>query len=365
MKVDWRVMLMSVGLFCLLYAPVIFSEIQTSGANAKSLVNVIFEKGNKDDKHNIAEKIFRSAQETSTYNFVVLTGNQSGGDNIRTKKTTTGYFLCDKDCKERLPVHVVAMSSLILISIVFLYPFIVSYKKRKESQIELNLYQRQLLIVLWLGIVNIFLVLMAYQISPRFYLLIVPVFLIMFGTVLQVLQKKFGRVGIGVSIVIVSCLLIFNLVSSWQYFTILNNVETRLIASLQWRDLIMKRADYITLGQLREVSRYISEEQNESKFLIVGDNRYARTLYFLTNIENGIDNAQCYIKRSSFETEQVDGKGYYVLVRTKSKVHIADEMLEIHNVVDKKNFGTLMLYRMSPKKINNMDIQIPNGCFVR
>ncbi|MEA3323366.1 MAG: hypothetical protein U9Q12_04030 [Patescibacteria group bacterium] len=162
-----------------------------------------------------------------------------------------------------------------------------------------------------------------------------------------------------------SCLLIFNLVNTWQYFSILNNVETRLIASLQWRDLIMKRTDYITLGQLRDVSRYISEQRNESKFLIVGDNRYARAIYFLTNIEENVKNATCYIKRSSFESEQVNGRDYYVLVRTKSKTHINDEMSAGHDIVDEKSFGTLMLYKMAPNSENKNITKTPKGCFVR
>ncbi len=371
MRILWKTIILSIGLFCLLYLPVIVSEVQTGGANNKAFFVTIMDKGDKDDEHNIAEKIFRGVQETATHNWVLLSSNQSGGDNIRTKRTVDGYFLCDSECQERLSIHIVAIGLFAIMSIIFLHQFIYQWKSRKENANQYNLYQRQLLIILWFGCASVFLILMAYQISPRFYLLLVPVFLIMFGTVLQLLQRQFGRIGVGIGIVIVSCLAIFNLISTWQYFTILNNVqcntETHCNASLRegWRDLIMNRSDYITLGQLRGVADYITEQSDESQFLIVGDNRYARALYFLTNIENGISNARCYIKRSSFETGQVNGKNYYVLVRTKSKTHINDKMLENHNIVDKKSFGTLMLYKMSPKNINNVSMQIPEGCFMR
>ena len=371
MRLTWKPIFLSIGLLCLLFTPIIVSEFQTSGANTKSFFATIVDKGDKDDSHNIIEKIFRGIQETATYNLVLLTSNQSGGDNIRTKKTADSYFLCDSDCRGQLPVHIVAMSIFAIISIVFLYQFIQQWKRCKENITNNNIYQRYLLIILWLLWSGVFLVLMAYQISPRFYLLIVPAFLVMFGTVLQLLQKRFGRVGKYVSIGIVSLLIIFNLVSTWQYFSILNNVlcnvETHCNASLRedWRDLIMNRNDYITLGQLRGVAHYIGKQGGESKFFIVGDNRYARALYFLTNIENNISNAQCYIKRSNFETKQVEGREYYVLVRTKSKTHVNDEMLVNHDITDEKSFGTVTLYRMVPKNMNNNITEIPKGCFVR
>ncbi len=367
MRIPWRSVLLGVVLASLLYLPVLISEYQTHGANARVLVATIFAKGDKDNKHNLAEKVFRGVQETATYNGVLLSSDQSGGDPVRTKRDKGGHLslLCDADCKDRFPQQLIAVSVFLLILGLFIGQFIISYHKRVTTTENMLVYQRQLLILLWLSWSGVFLVLLAYQISPRFYLLIVPALLIMFGFVLRILVQKWSAVGKWIGIVLVSLLVLWNLINTHQYFQILNSVEENIV-QYEWRDLIMNRGDYITLGQLRSVADQITEdEKNSVSFLIVGDNRYARALYYLTNIEKNVKNAQCYIKRSSFTSEQVAQREYYVLVRTQSKTQINEEMLRGHTIADKKNFGTLTLYKVIPNKGGNISLEQPENCFVR
>jgi hypothetical protein len=359
---SWKIVAWAVVLFGVLYLPVIISEVDTGGANTKAFFTTITDKGNKDEKHNIVEKVFRSAQETSTYNFVLLSGVQSGGDNIRTKKTSSGYFLCDKECRQRLSVHLVAIITLVVMIAFFAYQI---YKKWKNRNINNELYyeyQKYLLVTLWLCFGGIFLILMAYQISPRFYLFIVPALYIVFGNILTLIEKKFSTIGIYIVRIIVICLIVLNLINIVQYFSVLN-MAGEVDAKIEWRDLIMKRADYITLEQLQDASKYIAQQDDE-EFIIIGDNRYARALYFLTVIEQNIDGVLCYIKRSSFEENQIEGMNYYLLTRTKSKKQIVDEMVQGHEIVEQKQYGTLTLYRMKANNHESND-QIPKGCFIR
>lgn len=365
MRISLGMIVSSAALFLLLYAPVVVSEFQTGSANTKALFVTIIEKGDKDNKHNIFEKVFRGVQETSTYNWVLLSSNQQGGDNIRTKSRKNGYFLCDDKCEARLGSHILAIGAFLILIGTFLWQFVCQWKRRKDNREQNNLWQRQTVIVLWLAVTSIFFVLMAYQISPRFYLLIVPALLVVIGSSLSWLQRRLGSIGFVISVGLVACLFFSNLVQTKQYFSVLDSAQVNG-EKQEWRDLIMGRADYITLQQLREAAEHISGQKNKNNFFVVGDNRYARALYFLVSVEGGADGAQCYIKRSSFDAKQVEGADYYVLVRKKSKTQLEESMLDEHEIADEKQFGTIVLYKMEPKERVEIEKSgLPKRCFVR
>lgn len=367
LRVPWRSVLLGIALVSLLYLPMLISEYQTRGANSYALVSTIFSKNEKDENHTIAEKMFRGAQETATYNWVIFSSDQFGGDPVRTKQDTDGrvFLLCDADCKERFPHHILAIGSFVIMIGFFIWQFTTLYRQQSLSIKKKMHYQRALLILLWLLWSGVFLTLLAYQISPRFYLLVAPALLIVFGYALEFLWHRWGRAGRWLTVTLVSALIIWNLVNTSHYFHVLS-LASENTTQPQWRDLIVNRGDFITLGQMRSIAQYIGgAEQNETDLLIVGDNRYARALYYLTTIENGEDRVMCYIKRGGFEPAQVSGHIYYVLVRTKSSSQINDEMRSAHEITDQKSFGTLTLYKLMPRSGVPTELQQPQGCFVR
>ena len=66
----------------------------------------------------------------------------------------------------------------------------------------------------------------------------------------------------------------------------------------------MNRSDLITLEKLRNIGSYIeSSEENKKPFIIIGENRYARALFYIVSVESEIKKLKCYTKKSGFEKD--------------------------------------------------------------
>lgn len=390
-QISWKTVLISLGVSLLLFLPIIINEYKTGGQNTRGLISSVTE--DKNDDHDIVEKTFRAFQETATFYFTIFTGDQHGRDLLVTKKATQGYFplICDKTCKERLPYLILAMVFFVVslgIFVLKLFAFssldfslLFNFNKNDRKEIFLmmkilfksifkNLLKNEsltFLIVPWLLMGGLFLNLVAYQISPRFYLFMYPPFLIILGALFYFMEKVFLRFGKFITMVFVFFLILLNLVNVKNSFAEMNDSRSENIE--MGRDIVMERSDVITLGQLNDVANYILEREKDSGVpnkIVVGDNRYARAIYYLVNSESEKDVLSCYIKRGGFEKESVLNRNFYVLVREKSSSHINDEMLENHNIVDKKSFGTLKLYELGVKNwVTGIKESSSSGCFTR
>lgn len=227
------------------------------------------------------------------------------------------------------------------------------------------------LILPWLLMGGLFLILVAYQISPRFFLFMYPPFLILLGSLFYFIEKVFRKFGKFITVGLTIIFITINLLNIKIGFTELDLSRTENIEPS--RDLVLKRSDRITLGQLRDVADYILESESENgkvgKKIVVGDNRYARAIYYLVNSKSGSDELLCYVKRGGFEKEIVSDKDFYLLVREKTGVHVNDEMLVNHVIVDERSFGTLKLYELVLKKgvfeIGDVGDENLQGCFLR
>lgn len=390
---------LSTCVFLIMFSPVILSEIRTDGQNMQGLISSIGE--NKNEEHNILEKSFRAFQETSNYYLVIFSGNQDGGDVILTRTKGHRFFslVCDKKCKNRLPYLIFSVSfftvsilsfAFYLLKIKFSFAkFKAQTKSCKINKFKLNNLQKNLklkfidftiigfevmtklvsnkkitfLIIPWLLMGGLFLTLVAYQISPRFYLFMFPVFLILLGSLFYFIENTFKKWGKQIVLIFVITLVCSNLLITRKIFSEINLSRTKSIDSS--RDLVMNRTDLITLSQLRDIANFISQSEKEGKKVIVGDNRYARAIYYLTSFENKSDALSCYIKRGGFDENVVVGRDYYLLVRNKTEKQINDKMMESHYVKLEKSFGTLKLFKLSPKEsLDNKD-EILKGCFIR
>ncbi|MEF3692474.1 MAG: hypothetical protein V3574_05480 [Candidatus Moraniibacteriota bacterium] len=157
-------------------------------------------------------------------------------------------------------------------------------------------------------------------------------------------------------------LLGLNLFKTTEYFKILNKAETEK-NPLVWNDIVLNQNDIVTLGQLRMAGKYLNSLSAQSeKFLIIGDNSYARAFYYIVVVENKNNNALCYIKKADIDVSQLKNKVYYVLARTRSKDQISDDMIMTHKIEDLKNFGTINLYKMVPNEYADQ-VSLPMKCF--
>jgi 4-amino-4-deoxy-L-arabinose transferase-like glycosyltransferase len=375
-KIPLRTICVSVLLFVLLYAPVIVYDVKNHGQNARAFIASITmspEAGADantagDRRHDLIEKTFRFVQESSTYYWHILTGDHHGRYHIRTKKSEQGYFplICDERCRTALPYHALAICLTIVSCGFFFYRIRAIFRAtRRERGNEQKIYQRNIyvLITLWLLCGSVFLIMVAYQISPRFYLFLAAPFYIMLGVILGAISTT-RKIGKSVFLCVVSALMIVNIYAIVQYFALLHRASVDAL-EVQWRDLTLNRPDIVTLGQLRESAAYISQNGDGAHVVIVGDNRYARAVYYLSSIEDQNKNVSCYVKRSGFRPERLRGVSYFLLVRESSREHINEEMHAQHTAVDQQNFGTITVYKMLPRETLPEENDTIDGCFVR
>ncbi|MFA5985777.1 MAG: hypothetical protein WC819_00330 [Parcubacteria group bacterium] len=375
MRIPFRVFIMAVCIISLFYMPVIISEVHTHGHNTRMFFSSVAMSEDaesdanvaSDLEHDIVEKAFRYIQESSTFYWNILSADNNGRKNIRTDKKNHGYFplVCDAQCKKALPHHIFALSSFGVSLCVFFYTLYIFYRKPKEFDAEyLGKRKRLLLVFLWLIFGSAFLTLVAYQISPRFFLFLATPFLIILGVLLEAVLGwgKYGRMVVGM---IVIAFVTTNLTMSWRYFSAIDQAQT-IADPAEWHDIAMNRDDIVTLSQLRMAGEFIeSAKDAQESFMIVGDNRYARALYYIVTIEQGDDRALCYMKRGGFDVADTRGMTYFVLAKMGSSMQLNTEMLATHSIQKQKDFGTIALYKLVPHERSTIVNDLSSRCFVR
>lgn len=373
-RVPWRTVLFSLLVLVILYTPVIVSDVKNDGQNVRAFfasVTMSPESGAAantagDAKHDLVEQIFRAGQESGTFYWNILTADNHGRYNIRTKKQEQGYLplICDNRCKKALLYHSVAIGLFMASLGVFLWRAGALWKRVRDARVSLKSKDQRngyILIALWLFFGGVFLVMVAYQISPRFYLFLAAPLLILFGFFVDTVYK-IRRIGPWIFFGIIFLCVTANLVMTMRYFDVLHTSQS---ATVEWRDLPMNRDDFVVLKQLRHAGEYIESIDNSKPFIIVGDNRYARALYYLTVVENANTHALCYMKRGGFQPEMIKDAPYYLLVKSGSKKHISGEMNQFHTIVDQQQHGTITMYKMMPKNYSDIPISLPERCFER
>lgn len=281
-SLKWREIVFCFALVACFQSPVLLNEFQTHGAMTRAFIETVQEKGSQDNKHNFFEKTFRAYQETARITWLLATGQQNT-DMILTR----GFlFKCDKKCDELLPYSLAAMTLLFIALSATVSRFVKEADKKKHRDL--------FFILIWSGSFFLVTILVAYQISTRFYLGIAPVLFILLGLALErVMGIPSMRIR-GVALVICLCLLGSNMTATSQYLKELVRSQTSFQES--GRDLVFGTESKVTLGQLRALAKETDEQFIDGPVLVSGESRYARSLYYLLFVEQGIDG--CYIKGS-------------------------------------------------------------------
>ncbi len=284
-----REVFLCIGIALLVQIPTIMYEIQSSGATVSAFVETVDDKGTRDSGNTFYEKMFRSYQENAAVFYLVATGQQ----NTRTIQTNGFSIQCDKKCEVFLPFSLMAM--------VFLFVLLIanfSFWKKNSDEIrkqELVFFGIWFLAFLGLSIV------LAYQLSTRFFLSITPIFYLSIAIFLQWLIDKKIPFLKGVVYGVLVIFVFLNLYSTLQYFQGLDSSAYSNQESS--KDLVFGTEPKVTLSQLRKMGSAVdttfSHGKNEPIF-ISGESRYVRSLYYILFSE--FNREGCYLK-GSVDTE--------------------------------------------------------------
>ncbi len=327
-------------IFITLNIPLIINDYKTNGENFKAFVASVLN-SDKKDSHSLVKKTTRETLIFARYNWIVISGHQRA----EIPAFKSGTLVCDKNCKEGLVFGVLSIAILF-------FGFCMSFYFYKKTSNKKEKYFL-LLIILW-GIVIVGLYApLSYDFAPRFFLLFAPLSLVLLGMILNFLKD--GAYG---KIIINSVLLIF--VVSNIYFTLNYFAELREASNNpnfdNRRDYILGEKTRITYAQIQEVFEFMIETQkrNNLPIFLHGQSEFERVFrkfdyenYTLKRIPK---DAQSYSKNAN----------YFFIIRTQSDFEkVLGNHIKKFDILEKKVFGTLTVYKVKPKKefSNNKKIE--------
>jgi 4-amino-4-deoxy-L-arabinose transferase-like glycosyltransferase len=318
---SWRELVFCASIVVLFQVPLLANEFQTGGATAQAFAETVEEKGSQDNKHNLAEKTFRAYQELSRIVWLSATGQQNTDMII-----TRGFDIkCDKKCESLLPYSLMAM----VLTAWVVYASWMRFRATPEGSVK----ELQRLLGVWVISFCVVTVLVAYQISTRFYLGVIPALFAGLGFATEQLWNRCSgavvrRVLMGMGI----ALLGLNIWSTTDYLRELS--VSRVSAQESERDLVFATEAKVTLGQLRLLARETARRLDKTQpMLVSGESRYARSLFYLLSREEGLRG--CYVKGDAERRAEIQ--------RVHIVKHKPEGELDVQRGEKYVSFGTLGL----------------------
>lgn len=331
-KISFRSWIVSASAFLLLYSPVVLNEIKTGGDNAEEFMEAIGGKSN-EKKHSMAISLIRNYQENSLASWMIISGSEKG-ESLRIDRVSFNNrsLICDKDCNENLPYTILALT-LFSGGVFILIKKIIFRKDARNKNFIL-------IISIWFFVSFGMFTLLAFNLSPRFFLLTAPIYLVFFGFWLELFSKAWkGWLIIILSGVFVATNLYFISIRFKQLgLAHTENVEIE-------PDRILKERARVTLFQEELISGFIAEkhEGNKLPIFIKSDPQYERSFKYLLENKFPVD---------GFKPGGTYVPGNYFLIwRTSSNVESKKEKyFQFFDFIGEKKFGTLSVFYLAPKK---------------
>jgi len=338
-KIKWGYWVGAIGIILLMNFPVILNEIKTGGDNFKEFRAVVSGKTDAEGDKTLLAKVIKNYSENSVGHFLMLSSQNS--ELPRVISISKFNFQCDAGCKSQLPYGIVAFilfsSGLILML--------------KNLVFERDHRRKDFLIIIFLWFVAGFGLFtpLAFDISPRFWLLVSALPFIFLGFTLDFIRKILPqKIAFILILVIVLGLSVSSLYRTYLRFNELKNAPYKAVKVSA--DRILKERNRVTLEQQYMITDYIESFYAKNKYPVYlnSSSFYRRSLLF--------DLSQRDIPESDFR-DAVNGHtvyrngNYFLVYPTSSNLegHIKDYSTS-YDFAGKKQFGTLTVIQLSPKQ---------------
>jgi 4-amino-4-deoxy-L-arabinose transferase-like glycosyltransferase len=217
--------------FAITYSPVIISDVMRKGENSQNFFEAI---RNKPSDKPLKEKIAKNFQEQLDYYCLVASS-----------ECYKGTFK-----NHKIPA--------IFTGILFLAGFLVLVAglRKKRSQKEKDFLW---LVLIWFGVFFVACIPVAFQLRPRFFILVFPIPFILVGLIYEFLEEKFRIIGQIIAWILVLAVLFLNFRGTYLWFKEQTDAQVKKIQAE--RTLILKVKDGVTLGQLERVTDFIYQNK--------------------------------------------------------------------------------------------------------
>jgi Ca2+/Na+ antiporter len=320
--------------------------VKTGGKNFKEFQEVAMGKSNKDSEKTLIEKITRNYTENSLGHFLILSGQNS--ELPKLEQNPKFDIKCDQECRDNLPIGAVAIVLFSLGVIAML----------KNLVFEKDPQRRDFLILVFIWFITAFGLFtpLAFDISPRFWLLVSVMPFIFLGFTFELLRKitppKFSLVLIAA---IILGLTGSNLYQTYKRFDGLQNASNKAMKISA--DRILKERHFVTLEQQYQIIDYVESFYKENGYPVYlnSDPFYRRSLLFHLDMRN--------VPRDDFRnvtsSKKVYQNGNYFLVYPTNS-NLEKELNEYslaYSETGRKQVGTLTVIQLTPKASFVTDIQ--------
>ena len=329
--------MIAIIVFLFLQTPLIVNDIKTGGDNVKEFIAVIVNRS-EGNKHTLIEQVTKNITQHVENYWIILTGYQNVElPTVGTQGEGVLDVRCDHMCRQNLPVGIIAL--------VFfgsgVFSMILLWVKEREKQKKHFL----LLIAIWFVIIFLSYTPLAFDLSPRFFLLTSPVAFFLPGFIFTLFFHSGKRKSI--AWIIIAIFALTNLLFIGQYFSQLSRADHDQTLTIG-TDRILKEKTRMTRMQEEAIVDYMEARYNENHFPVFmhGQAEFKRAFWERIEFRN--------IPRDhipqSFNPLYRQGN-YFVVIRTSAdqKAYM-EKYWDAFNLIDMKNFGTLSLYYISPKE---------------
>jgi len=340
-RIKIKYLIISALLVVFLYFPPILNDIKTGGDNIGELLKAVTKKSS-DEGHALIEKAVRNYTDNSLGYFLILSG-QEKAELPKFNQRKAFVFLdpvCDQDCRDRMPLGTLAF--LLYTTGIFLLAKNIYYEKDSRRKNFL------ILIVLWFLVTFALFIPIAYDIAPRFFLLISALPFVFLGFILEFIESKFKYLSRYVFILVILALALSN---NWAVNKRFDELRRAPLESFDITpDRVLKEGTRVTLEQQYLITDYIAGIYAENKYPVyINSSAYYRRsfLYLLEKLEIPRDDF-----RNSTNSHTIYRHGnYFLIYPTLSNLQPKIEKYNNnYDVVSEKEFGTLTLFQLIPKE---------------
>jgi hypothetical protein len=310
-------------IFSLVYVPVIISDSRTNWSNTKNFIGAFSEKP-RDDK-TFGEKVLRNFREQGkNYNLITTSFWTRSGKKADPYPVGLGLFL---------------MASGIVLPL----------WRRKNTK---NKNKRDFLLLMPIWIVMFFLISIstAYQLRPRYFVVVFPAPFIVLGFWFSFFQKKLKErnMGLILTIIIFIAFLLMNVYGTTAWFKDQYISQERSFPTD--RDFILKKEDGVTLGQLERVVDYIKENHKGDEIAFYSKAEYKQPLIYLINQEK-IKNLKGDADHLSGTSELSNYEQIFAINTISGGLDsVSDDIKDYTEVVSSKEIGQLVIFKMNVSK---------------
>lgn len=337
-KIKLKFWAIATVLALLLYTPAIVNDVMTGGDNVKQILKVAKGKTAKNPR-NILDKTVKNYVEHSLGYFVVLSGREEAELPKFTLARAKQEMKCDEGCKANVGWGIAGFLVLTA-GLIFLFKSAFSEKDKAKKDFLV-------LTVIWFSTVFVFLTPLAFDIAPRFFLLVAPLPFIFLGLINLGISKIFPKISGWVLPFLTLVLFISNatlLKNRFWQFKDAPYKEFDISA-----DRILKEKTRVTLEQQYAIVDYMESFYKENSYPIyLNAQPYHRRslLYNVARREIPQDDL-----RNSKNNKTIYKEGNYFLVHPTFSNYDEEvsEYLPAYDVSGTKTFGTMTVIRLSPK----------------